>query len=209
MLILLRHGRTPNNAAARLQGQVDSALDEVGVEQARAAGEYLRARYDITSVVTSSLRRTRQTVEAAGFGELVEVVDDRWAEIRFGAYDDRRIGEVIAELGRRWEGDIDFVPPDGESMSAMFERVASACAELIDRSIDRDVLVVTHATPIKAAVVWALGGDPRQILRLRAHLASVTVIDASEGGLLLIEYNRRLGDPATDDPVRIGLQAGC
>lgn len=202
MLILLRHGRTPNNADAKLQGQIDSPLDEVGRRQARTAGDFLRHRYDVAEVVTSSLARTRQTVDHAGLGHLVSTIDDRWAEIRFGDYDGRRIREAIVDLGRRWADDIDYEPPGGESLSAMHARVSSACEELIASSVDHDVLVVTHATPIKAAVVWAMGGDARQILNLRSHLAAVTVIDASEDQLLVVEYNRRLGSPESDDPVR-------
>ena len=202
MLILLRHGRTPNNADAKLQGQIDSPLDEVGRHQARIAGDFLRHRYDVSEVVTSSLARTRQTVEHAGFGHLVSTVDDRWAEIRFGHYDGRRIREAIVELGRRWADDVDYEPPGGESLATMHRRVCAACEETIASSVERDILVVTHATPIKAAVVWAMGGEARQILNLRSHLAAVTVIDASEDQLLVVEYNRRLGAPESDDPVR-------
>lgn len=202
MLILLRHGRTPNNADAKLQGQIDSPLDEVGRAQARAAGEFLRRRYDVAEVVTSSLARTRQTVDHAGMGHLVSTIDDRWAEIRFGDYDGRRIRDAITDLGRRWAEDVGYEPPGGESLAAMYARVSAACAELIAASVDHDVLVVTHATPIKAAVVWAMGGEARQILHLRSHLAAVTVLDAAEDQLLVVEYNRRLGAPQTDDPVR-------
>jgi len=54
-----------------------------------------------------------------------------------------------------------------------------------------------------------MGGDARQILNLRSHLAAVTVVDASEDQLLVVEYNRRLGAPESDDPVRTaGVPAG-
>ena len=66
ILILLRHGRTPNNAQARLQGQIDSPLDEVGFEQSAVVGKALRDRWPVDRVVTSSRRRTRQTSRAAG-----------------------------------------------------------------------------------------------------------------------------------------------
>ena len=38
-LVLLRHGRTADNAVGRIQGQLDTPLDEVGLQQAdKAAG---------------------------------------------------------------------------------------------------------------------------------------------------------------------------
>lgn len=203
MLILLRHGRTPNNAEARLQGQFDSPLDEVGRAQATHAGAYIRGRWDIDRVVTSSLARTTQTAACAGFGDHPTDVDDRWQEIQFGTYDLRRIRDVMVELGAAWRNDIAYEPPGGESMVDMYDRVARACDELVGDASERDLLVVTHATPIKAAVVWALGGDASMILRMRVHLGSVTAIEPHGDERLLVEYNRRLGAPHLDDPVAV------
>ncbi len=61
MLVFLRHGRTPNNANALLQGQEDSPLDDVGFEQARRAGDFLRRDFAIDRVLTSQLTRTKQS----------------------------------------------------------------------------------------------------------------------------------------------------
>ena len=61
MLILLRHGQTAANAQARLQGHIDLPLDEVGVEQARKCGEYLRATFGDLTVISSPLMRAQQT----------------------------------------------------------------------------------------------------------------------------------------------------
>lgn len=189
VLILLRHGRTPNNAQSRLQGQYDSPLDEVGEAQARAAGLYLRDRFDIDHVVTSSLSRTRETARLAGFGGDDVVVDDRWREIDFGEYDDRLIGEVIVDLHQRWRDDPHYEPGGGESMVTMHDRVSQAAEELAAEAADRDILVVTHATPIKSAAVWALGGAPQMMLGMWVNLATVTLLDELHGDVLLREFN--------------------
>lgn len=192
MLILLRHGRTPNNAQARLQGQFNSPLDDVGVEQATRAGEYIRRRWDIDAVVTSSLTRTRETAAHAGFDAGDVIVDDRWREIDFGEYDQRKIGEVITELSARWRSNIHYEPVGGESMATMHERVVEACMDLAERAADENVLVVTHATPIKSAAVWALGGAPTMILNLWVNLATVSVLSEVHGEFILSEYNTRI-----------------
>lgn len=189
MLILLRHGRTPNNAASRLQGQFDSPLDEVGVAQAEAAGRYLRERFSIDHVVTSSLERTRETARHAGFGGDGVEVDDRWREIDFGEYDDRSIGEVITELHTRWRADIGYEPAGGESMAAMHDRVSEACRAVAELAVDANVLVVTHATPIKSAAVWAMGGSAGMMLSLWVNLATVSVLDHLHGEFMLREFN--------------------
>ncbi len=191
MLILLRHGRTPSNEQDRLQGQHDAPLDEVGRNQAAAAGDYIRSRWKIDEVVTSSLIRTRETAEFAGFGS-DPVIDDRWREIDFGRYDRRRIGEVIQELAAAWSADIHFEPTGGESMVKLHERVASACGELEERARGRNILVVSHATPIKAAAVWAMGGTPSMILNLSLNIGTVSVIGHYHGMLVLKEFNRRV-----------------
>ncbi|MDE0494546.1 MAG: histidine phosphatase family protein [Acidimicrobiaceae bacterium] len=185
----MRHGRTPNNAQARLQGQSDSPLDEVGFEQSAVVGKALWDRWPVDRLVVSSRRRTQQTARAAGLADVPTTVDDRWTEIDFGAYDDRRIGDVMAELGAAWASDVSYVPPGGESMTSLHERVGEAVAELAGEATTSNILVVTHATPIKSAVVWLLGGDAEMIMRLRVSLASITAFRPVAHGLVLSEFN--------------------
>ncbi len=194
MLILLRHGQTPVNAESRLQGNVDPPLDEVGIEQAQRAGDYIRRRWKIDQVITSSLNRTTQTAELAGFHDAV--IDDRWRELDFGDYDQRRVGDVISEMTRRWRDDASFAPTRGESMSEMHARVSEACGELALRVVDENILVVTHATPIKSAAVWALGGPPSMILNLWVNVGTVTVLRELRGDLVLSEFNISVPDGA-------------
>ena len=189
ILILLRHARTPNNAQDRLQGQSDSPLDEVGSEQASVVGRALRGRWAVDRVVVSSRRRTQQTARAGGLGETPTTIDDRWMEIDFGAYDDRRIRDVMAELGTAWADDIGYVPPGGESMAQLHQRVGEAVAEIAEEAATRNIVVVTHATPIKSATAWLLGGDAEMIMRLRVGLASVTAFGPVAHGLVLTDFN--------------------
>ncbi len=189
ILILLRHARTPNNAQARLQGQHDSPLDDVGLKQAAVVGRALRKRWRVDRVVTSSRRRTRQTAEAAGLADLPTTVDDRWMEIDFGAYDSRRIADVMLELGAAWAADIKYEPPGGESMAQLHERVCEAVADLRSEATRYNIVVVTHATPIKSATASLLGGTAEMIMRFRVSLASVTAFGPVAHGLVLTDFN--------------------
>lgn len=189
MLILLRHGRTPNNAQSLLQGQEDASLDEVGLRQAERAGELIRSTWQVDEVVTSALRRTTETASAAGLDRFPMCAEPEWGEIDFGSYDLRRVGEVIGDLSKRWAADIEYRPPHGESMGALFRRVAERCESLARTRPERTIVVVTHATPIKAATVWALGGTAPMMLRLRVSLCSITVIERSSMGLVVSSFN--------------------
>ncbi|MEZ5167596.1 MAG: histidine phosphatase family protein [Acidimicrobiales bacterium] len=195
-IVLLRHGRTRYNAEARLQGQVDSELDEVGVAQATAAGKWIRARFDVTDVVTSPLRRTRQTVEAAGLDRFPVRLDERWREIDFGDYDTRPIAGVIEDLSRAWAADIDHVPDNGESMAALHRRVGTAWAEILADLAEgqgRTTVVVGHATPIKSALIHALDGTAAQILRMWIGIASISAVRQADDGSLVVEQINDLG----------------
>ena len=152
-------------------------------------GEALRDRWPVDRVVVSSRRRTQQTARAAGLADVSATVDDRWTEIDFGAYDDRRIGDVMAELTSAWAADVSYVPPGGESMTCLHKRVGEAVAELVEEATTSNILVVTHATPIKSAVVWLLGGGAEMIMRLRVSLASITAFRPVAHGLVLDEFN--------------------
>ena len=83
-----------------------------------------------------------------------------------------------------------FTPPGGESLVEVGERVRPACDELVDTALEQGtVLVVSHVSPIKAAVLWALGIDDRHVWRTRLDTASVSVIDVDRGQPVLSGFN--------------------
>ena len=75
MLIVVRHGRTPANAAGQLLGRRDPELDELGRAQAAAVGIAIPTA---ARVISSPLMRCRQTAEAIGTS--VEI-DERLIEV--------------------------------------------------------------------------------------------------------------------------------
>ncbi|WP_250448485.1 histidine phosphatase family protein, partial [Actinotalea sp. C106] len=98
-VLLWRHGRTAYNAEARLQGQVDIPLDEVGRWQAREAARALQVRHRPRRIVSSDLGRAAAT--GAALGELagLEVeTDPRLRERGFGAWE----GLTSEEIAERW-----------------------------------------------------------------------------------------------------------
>ncbi|KIJ44271.1 hypothetical protein M422DRAFT_228313 [Sphaerobolus stellatus SS14] len=60
VIYLVRHGQTAENLMGIIQGQMDTVLDETGVEQARSVAQYLSTvRFDIA--FSSDLRRASET----------------------------------------------------------------------------------------------------------------------------------------------------
>jgi broad specificity phosphatase PhoE len=178
-----RHGQTEANARGLLLGRQDPDLDEVGGAQAQRLAAALPAP---SLVVSSPLGRARQT--AAAFGAPVEV-DDRWIELDYGEWDGRPTAEVAAEDWRRWQSDPGFTPPGGESLATLFERVADACEDLVARDLDGDVVVVSHVSPVKAALGWALGMGPEVAWRTYVAPASITRVGLGPTGPSLRSFN--------------------
>jgi broad specificity phosphatase PhoE len=185
MLILVRHGRTTHNASRRLLGRLDVPLDDLGVRQAAALGAST-ALAGVSRVVSSPLRRALAT--AAAIGVPVDI-DDRWIEIDYGVYDGLPLAEVPASVWASWQSDPGWAPEGGESMAAMHRRVRAACEELWADAATRDVAVVTHVSPIKAAVSWALGLPGDVATSSFVEVASLHRIGESRNGPSLHSFN--------------------
>jgi broad specificity phosphatase PhoE len=187
VLILVRHGRTATNAEGRLLGHADPPLDGVGRAQARAVAAELAPLIGDARVVSSPLGRTRETAEIICRGPVE--IDERWIELDYGAFDGRPLLDIEAETWATWRADPDFAPERGESLRALSERVETACAALIVDAAERDVVVVTHVSPLKAAVVWALGVGPEVTWRMFVAPGSITRIATRPDGPVLLSFN--------------------
>ena len=187
MLILVRHGRTALNAQRRLQGRSDHDLDDVGRFQAEAIARMLNAEYgDDLRIVSSPLRRAVATAEA--FGRPVEI-DGRWIEIDYGVLEGTPVADVNSDTWAQWRQDPDFAPEGGESHRALYARVREACSALVETAREGPVVVVSHVSPIKAGVAWALGMGESVAWRAFVEQASVSRIGIDRAGPILRSFN--------------------
>lgn len=186
MLILVRHGRTPANAAGLFQGRLDQDLDAHGERQAVAVARLVEERYGVAAVVSSPLKRAVQT--AAAFGRPVEI-DDRWIELAYGVHEGMPVTSLSNDTWQRWRTDAHFAPEGGESLDVVAERVRIACEELIEQASDENVVVVSHVSPVKAAVAWALGVGIGMSFNCHLDQAAVCRIDFRRGRPILSTFN--------------------
>jgi probable phosphoglycerate mutase len=190
VLVLVRHGESEGNAAGTLLGRAESPLTARGRADATALAAVLGPA---SRLVTSPLGRARATADALGLDVPAEV-DARWIEVDYGELEGQALGTVPAEVWTRWRADPAFRPPGGESLAEVGVRVREACDELFARSGegargDADVVVVSHVSPIKAAVAWALGAGDEMAWRLYLATASITRIGWGVDGPVLHRYN--------------------
>ncbi len=151
-MVLLRHGATDWSLDGRHTGRTDVLLNDLGREQARAAGELLGGM-TFAQVLTSPLRRAADTCALAGFDGEIEPDLMEWD---YGAYEGRTSAEIGAERPG-WKLWADGVV-GGERAADVGRRV--------DRVIERarrapgDTLCVAHGHVLRVLAARWLGLPP-------------------------------------------------
>ncbi|WP_018698002.1 histidine phosphatase family protein [Amorphus coralli] len=153
-LIHIRHGQTDWNAEARLQGETDIPINDLGREQARRNGAHLAEclrtlgrEPDSFGWVASPLSRARETMEIVrtemGLPRADYRIEPSLKEISFGSWKGHTIPELkvidpdaVAERRRDKWG---FLPPGGESYAQLKVRIAAWLDTVGD-----DLIVVSH-----------------------------------------------------------------
>lgn len=186
MLILVRHGQTSANAGGLLQGRMDLPLDDEGRVQAMRTGAHIRQNFPHARVIASPLRRAVDTARA--ISDEVEI-DERFIELDYGQWDGRAMSEVDPAQWAQWRIDPMFRPPGGESLVELEQRVTPALEQLRSEAQERDVVVVSHVSPIKCAVTWALEVDSAVTWRFHLDRASICRIAVTARGLSVLSMN--------------------
>jgi probable phosphomutase (TIGR03848 family) len=185
-LLLVRHGRTNANATGVLAGRSEGVLlDEVGREQAAAAGARLRG-LPISAVVTSPMERTVETAQAlvAALGtELPVVRDDRFVECGYGTWTGRPLKELAKEpLWKTVQTHPSAVRfPEGESLPEMYARAVAGVRAwdaqvAAEHGEDALWVAVSHGDVIKSIIADAYGIHLDQFQRIMVAPASISVI---------------------------------
>lgn len=181
--VLLRHGETALTPQKRFSGSggSDPELSPAGLRQAAAVAEALAARGTIQSVISSPLRRCRETAQAvADRLGLTVTVEEGLREVDFGAWE----GLTFAEVQQRFPDDLQAwldspkaAPTGGgESFMSATRRISATRDRLLSAHAGRTVLLVTHVTPVKILVRLALGAPPEALFRMELSAASLSAV---------------------------------
>ncbi|QIP83131.1 hypothetical protein GLX30_02455 [Streptomyces sp. Tu 2975] len=188
-LVLLRHGETSLTPQKRFSGSggSDPPLSETGRRQARATATLLAARRSVQAIVTSPLRRGRQTAEAVAARLGLDVhVEDALREADFGAWEGLTFAEVrerYADDLSAWLGSPAAAPSGGgEPFEAVARRVAAARDVLLERHAGKTVLVVSHVGPLRTLVRLALDAPPQSLFRMELAAASLSAVTYDADG---------------------------
>ncbi|NMR21636.1 histidine phosphatase family protein [Cellulomonas fimi] len=163
-VILWRHARTAHNASARLQGQVDIPLDDVGTRQAKAAAAALLATTKPAAIVVSDLGRAAATADfLAELTGLEPVREPRVRERGFGLWEGLTGEEISAGWATeyaQWRAGGEPENVGAESRAEVAARMVEAIGDHAERVDDDGALVVvSHGAAITLAVTAMLGLD--------------------------------------------------
>ncbi len=181
-IIFVRHGQSVGNLEGRFYGHCDGALTEKGREQARKAAEYLKdTRIDVA--YASDLIRAFETGKIVAEGHGLDVIpDSELRELYAGEWENRKFEELpvrFPESIRIWVTDIGNSRPDGgESVRELSERIRRAVWRIAEENEGKNVLIATHATPIRALACEWQGKAIEEMQNIEwVKNASVTIVN--------------------------------
>jgi probable phosphomutase (TIGR03848 family) len=205
-VILARHGRTTANASGVLAGRTKGVgLDDLGVGQARAAGERLSG-LPLAAIVTSPLERCRQTAReiAAAQPTPLKVASERGLlECDYGDWTGRELKTLAKEeLWRTVQAHPSAaVFPGGESMAAMAARAVEAVRRWdarieAEHGPDAVWVAISHGDVIKAVLADALAMHLDAFQRIVVDPASLSVVRYTPLRPFVVASNSTAGDLA-------------
>lgn len=175
-LVLVRHGQSEWNLKNLFTGWKDVDLSPKGIEEAKAAGQRLKAKglkFDLC--FTSALTRAQHTLKLI----LAELGQTGLPESRDQALNERDYGELTGlnkddarkkfgeEQVHIWRRSYDVPPPGGESLKDTLARSLPYYMHKIQPSVldGKSVLVVAHGNSLRSLIMAIEGLTPEQILK--------------------------------------------
>ncbi len=188
-IVLVRHGYSLANEKRILSGHLDTELSEKGVLHLKNLKETVK--YPETDYyATSHLLRTQQTFNILFEGKKINKIDERFAEINFGDYEQKSFDELDLDefFGKLYtESKVGNV----EGLDELYNRMESGLIDIITELKEKGLnsaTIVSHSTSIRVVVVNATSNDLKtfRATRPKNGLGYILDVDVVDGKL---KYN--------------------
>jgi probable phosphoglycerate mutase len=169
-LTVVRHGETEWSRDGRHTGRTDIPLTQSGRTIAGQLSEALDGR-TYALVLTSPMRRARDTAAIAGFPDAV--VDEDLREWDYGDYEGRTTEDIRDSGNPDW-----FLWDDGVPNGERLSDVAARADRVIERvrAVDGDILAFAHGHVLRVLASRWLDLDPGFARHLELSPATLSVL---------------------------------
>jgi probable phosphoglycerate mutase len=179
----MRHGQAESNVNRILAGRhMESHLTEYGRQQVVDSAKQLMKNIAIEKVYVSPVTRTVETAQIVCQVLGTDyVIDERLYETDMGRLVGMNYEEVTTKYGdvlTRFYSDYDPVLESFgvEAFASVKRRITTLLDDLLEKHEERNVLMVTHLDPIKAALASLLDLSPEALYRWNIRNASLTIL---------------------------------
>lgn len=182
LVILMRHGQAENNVNRILVGRhIESHLTDYGRQQVEDTARYLQ-NVPIEKVYVSPVTRTVETAKIVSkiLGISYEI-DERLYEIELGKLVGMNYDDIIDKYGnlflKFYAGADSMLSNYGvESFTAVKRRIKDLMDEIKETEHNKNVLMITHLDPIKAAISVLLDLKPEALFHWHIRNAALTIL---------------------------------
>lgn len=187
---LVRHGEVANPKGViygRLPGY---HLSERGKREADAAAQRL-ADTDLGSIWASPLERAQETAAAIAARHGLEIVTDKRLIESGNTFEGvgRTIWHLLSNPKYWWRFRNPLTPSWGESFAEIRDRMLEAIRQAMEQAGGRDLVVVSHQTPVLVArLALAKRRVPPWLAFAPCETGSVTTLTLDDGRLISAAY---------------------
>lgn len=193
-MVLIRHGESQWNLENRFTGWIDVPLSAKGEQEAREAGQKIRAfRFDeaFTSVLTRAKETLRIVLDVIGQTNIPVEEDQALNERMYGDLQGLNKAETAQKYGEQqvkvWRRSYDVRPPGGESLKDTAERVLPYYQKRIEPEVraGRTILIVAHGNSLRALIMHLNQLSKEEVLELNIPTGAPLLYDLGDKGKVL------------------------
>ena len=209
LVLLVRHGQTPTTGKVLPGRAAGLHLAEAGRQQAQRAAERIAQLTKVDAIYSSPLERARETAAPIAAALAVKQravkqlavkvhIDKGLVECDFGDWTGAELKALmkLPEWNTVQRAPSTFTFPNGESFTAMQNRIVGTIDRLRAKHPGGVVVCVSHADPIKAAVAHAMGTHIDLFQRIVISTCSVSAIAYGMGAPVVLTVNSTGGSLA-------------
>ncbi len=202
LIFLIRHGNTELNEKNTFRGHLDVPLDATGIEQAERTGQLLKD-INLDVIYSSPMSRaykTSEIIKKYQKSNTLLIKDDRFKDLNFGEWQGKgydEAGKQYPEIFNKWIREpYKAVIPGGEMLYDAQKRSWDALKEIISKSDERIITIVTHRVINLLLISKILNAGESNIWQINQDPCCINVFEYKYENLFIskLNYNSHIKD---------------